>query len=65
MALKSQLTALGAMMMYELYDRVLLKDGHEASIVEVFDDGWFIADIDKNGETYTEETSIGEIERKI
>lgn len=40
------------------YDRVLLKDGTEASIVEVFGDGYFIADIDKDGDTYTEE--IGE-----
>lgn len=45
------------------YDRVLLKDGHEASIVEVFDDGKaFLADIDKD-DTYTEEIQYNEIEK--
>ena len=40
------------------YDHVLLKDGTKAVIVEVFGDGRFIANIDKNDDTYTEE--IGE-----
>ena len=47
------------------FDRVLLKDGMEASIVEVFGDGYFIADIDKDGDTYTEEISEGEILRVV
>lgn len=52
-------------MKIEQYDRVLLKDGHEASIVEVFDDGQFLADIDKNGDTYTEEIKPEEIEKVL
>ncbi len=38
------------------YDRVLLKDGSKASIVEIFvEDSFFLADIDRNGDTDTEE----------
>ena len=45
------------------YDKVLLKDGNEASIVEILEkDKFFIADIDKEGDTYTEELNIEEIE---
>ena len=48
------------------YDRVKLKEGHEASIVEILDAGKeFIADIDRNGDTDTEEISINEIEKVI
>ncbi len=48
------------------YDRVLLKDGNEASIVEILkEDEIFIADIDKDGDTYTEELTISEIKSKI
>ncbi len=47
------------------FDRVLLKDGTEASIVEVFGDGYFIADIDKDGDTYTEEIGEGQILRVV
>lgn len=48
------------------YDRVLLKDGNEASIVEVFaEDSFFLADIDKDGDTYTEEVSIDQIEKVL
>lgn len=44
------------------YDRVILKDGNEASIVEIFkDDKLFLADIDRNGDTDTEELSVDEI----
>ena len=51
-------------MKVKLYDRVVLKDGHEASIVEIFEDGKaFIADIDRNGDTDTEEITINDIER--
>lgn len=53
-------------MKINLYDRVLLKDGSEASIVEVFDNGKsFIADIDRNGDTDTEEITIEEIEKVL
>ena len=46
------------------YDRVLLKDGNEASIVEIFEeDKLFLADIDRNGDTDTEELRIEEIEK--
>ena len=44
------------------YDRVLLNDGNEASIVEIFEeDKLFLAEIDKNGDTYTEEVSVDKI----
>lgn len=53
-------------MKIKLYDRVLLKDGHFASVVEIFDGGKsFILDIDKQGDTYTEEISVDEIEKVI
>lgn len=46
------------------YDRVLLKDGSKASIVEIFEDGkLFLADIDRDGDTDTEELRIDEIEK--
>lgn len=45
------------------YDRVLLKDGSKASIVEIFEDGkLFLADIDRNGDTDTDEIKIEDIE---
>lgn len=48
------------------YDRVLLKDGNLASIVEIFEeDRIFLADIDKNGDTYTEDLMIEEIEKVL
>lgn len=48
------------------YDRVLLKDGNEASIVEIFEeDVAFLADIDKDGDTYTEDVTITEIQKVI
>lgn len=48
------------------YDRVKLKDGSEASIVEVFDYGKaFIADIDRNGDTDTDEITIDDIEKVL
>lgn len=48
------------------YDKVKLKDGHDACIVEVFDDGKaFLADIDKHGDTYTEEIKVNDIEKVL
>ena len=48
------------------YDRVLLKDGNQASIVEIFEeDKFFLADIDRDGDTYTEELSIEEIKKVL
>lgn len=48
------------------YDRVLLNDGCEATIVEIFEtDKVFLADIDKDGDTYTEELSIDKIQKTI
>lgn len=48
------------------YDRVLLIDGCEATIVEIFEkDKVFLADIDKDGDTYTEELSIDKIKKTI
>lgn len=53
-------------MKIEQYDRVVLKDGHEASIVEVFDDGkTFLADVDKDGDTFTEEIQANEVEKVV
>jgi hypothetical protein len=44
----------------------LLKDGNEAIIVEVFaQDSDFLADIDKDGDTYTEDVTIEEIEKVL
>jgi hypothetical protein len=48
------------------YDRVLLKSGNEASIVEIFEEGKaFLADIDKDGDTYTEDITIDMIEKVL
>lgn len=48
------------------YDRVLLKDGTKASIVEIFEEGkLFLADIDKDGDTYTEKLRIEEIQKVL
>ena len=53
-------------MKIKLYDRVLLKDGSKASIVEIFEDGKaFLADIDRNDDTDTDEISIDEIEKVL
>jgi len=51
-------------MTIQSYDRVKLKNGHEASVVEIFDGGKaFIVDVDKDGDTYTEEITLDEIEK--
>ena len=48
------------------YDRVLLKDGNKAYIVEIFGDGKaFLADIDKDDDTYTEVVKIEEIQEVL
>lgn len=48
------------------YDRVLLKGGDYASIVEIFDDGTaFIADIDRKTDTETEWLKPDNIEKAI
>lgn len=48
------------------YDRVLLKDGNEAIIVEVFvQDSNFLADIEKDGDTYTEDVTIEDIKEVL
>ena len=53
-------------MKIHLYDRVLLKDGTYASIVEIFEeDKVFLADIDRNGDTDTEDIKIEDIEKII
>ena len=44
------------------YDRVILKDGNEASIVEILEESKvFIADIDRNCDTDNEIISIDDI----
>ena len=44
------------------YDRVILKDGNEASIVEILEENKkFIADIDRNGDIDNEIISIEDI----
>lgn len=51
-------------MKIRLYDRVKLKSGYAASVVEIFDDGKaFLVDVDRDGDTYTEEVTIDEIEK--
>lgn len=53
-------------MKIRLYDRVKLKSGHEASVVEIFDDGKaFIVDVDRYGDTDTVEIMLEEIEKVI
>lgn len=53
-------------MKIEQYDRVLLTDGNQATVVEIFDDGkLFLADIDKDGDTYTEEVKPGDIKKVL
>lgn len=53
-------------MKIEQYDRVLLTDGNQATVVEIFDDGkLFLADIDKDGDTYTEEVKPEDIKRVL
>lgn len=48
------------------YDRVLLKDGNKASIVEIFEENkLFLADLDKDDDTYTEELKIEEIKEVL
>ena len=49
-----------------LYDKVLLKDGNIAYIVEVFEGGKaFIADIDKDDDISNEEIVLEDIEKVI
>jgi len=44
------------------YDRVLLKDGNEAIIVEIFvSNKAFLADIEKDDDIYTEDVTIDQI----
>lgn len=50
-------------MKIKLYDRVLLKDGNSASIVEIYEpDKYFIADIDTKDGTVTEDLRVEQIE---
>ena len=54
--------AAGNEMKIKQYDRVLLKDGDYASIVEIFDDGKaFLADIDRKDGTETDWLNLEEI----
>lgn len=53
-------------MKVELYDKVLLKSGENATIVEIFDDGKaFIADIGRKTGTETEWLKPEDIEKVI
>lgn len=53
-------------MKIEQYDRVLLKDGDYASIVEIFDDGKaFIADIDRKDGTETDWLKPEDIDKVV
>ena len=48
------------------YDRVLLTDGNEAVIVEIFAPGRaFLADIEKDDDIYTEDVTIDEIQKVL
>jgi len=48
------------------YDRVLLKAGTEATIVEVFKENeHFLADIDRNGDTDTVFLTVEEIQKVL
>ena len=53
-------------MKIEQYDRVLLKNGDYASIVEIFDDGKaFLADVDKKTGTETDWLKPEEIDKVV
>lgn len=53
-------------MKIEQYDRVLLKDGTRASIVEIFEEGKaFLADIDKPEGTVTDWLDSDDIEKVL
>ena len=61
-----QLTEKYTKMEINQYDKVLLKDGSTAYIVEIFEPGKaFLADIDKDGDTYTEDVTIEDIEKVV
>lgn len=50
--------------MIKQYSRVLLKTNEEASIVEILEkEKLFIADIDRDDDTYTETIKIEDIEK--
>ena len=54
------------MMIIQQYDEVLLKDGREAAIVEVFSDRDFLADVgasEKDWETI--DITVGDIEKVL
>lgn len=51
-------------MKIEQYDKVELTSGEWAYIVEIFEEGKaFLADIDRDGDTYTEDVTIDMIEK--
>lgn len=53
-------------MKIELYDRIKLKSGYEASVVEILEEQKaYICDIDKEDDTYTEFVNYDEIEQLI
>lgn len=53
-------------MIIKQYDRVLMKDGSNASIVEIFEDKKsFIADIERNDDIDTEEIGIDDIKKVL
>ena len=56
----------GDKMIIKQYDRVLMKDGSKASIVEIFEDKKsFIADIERNDDIDTEEIGIDDIKKVL
>lgn len=53
-------------MKIEMYDKVLLKDGDQGYIVEIFDDGKaYVADIDREDRTHTEWVMPEDIDKVI
>lgn len=53
-------------MKIDLYDRVKLKSGYEASVVEILEEQKeYICDIDKENGTFTEFVNYDEIEQVI
>lgn len=53
-------------MKIDLYDRIKLKSGYEASVVEILEEQKeYICDIDKKDDTYTEFVNYDEIEKVI
>lgn len=66
MKIKKSETRKKIVMKIDLYDRVKLKSGYEASVVKILENTRvYICDIDKEDDTYTEFVNRDDIEKVI